>query len=60
MINSDQHRAQMLRDLYAAYIAHRKDLVGAMLAEDFTFSSPQDNHIDRTAYFERCWRTSRR
>ncbi|MBW9053707.1 nuclear transport factor 2 family protein [Rhizobium mesosinicum] len=55
MTNRDQHRAQMLRDLYAAYIAHRKEVVGAMLAEDFTFSSPQDNHIDRATYFERCW-----
>ena len=26
-----------------------------MLTEDFTFSSPRDDHIDRAAYFERCW-----
>ncbi|MBB3392580.1 ketosteroid isomerase-like protein [Rhizobium sp. BK275] len=55
MSNRDEHRARMLRDLYAAYIDHRKDIVGAMLTDDFTFSSPQDDHIDRTTYFERCW-----
>ena len=25
------------------------------LAKDFRFSSPQDDRIDRNAYFERCW-----
>jgi ketosteroid isomerase-like protein len=55
MSNRDEERARMLRDLYAAYIDHRKDIVGAMLTDDFTFSSPQDDHIDRATYFERCW-----
>jgi ketosteroid isomerase-like protein len=55
MSNRDEVRAGMLRDLYAAYIDRRKDLVGAMLSDDFTFSSPQDDHIDRATYFERCW-----
>jgi len=48
-------RQQTIRDLYAAYLDDRKDIVGAMLTEDFTFSSPRDDHIDRAAYFERCW-----
>ncbi|MBX5133914.1 nuclear transport factor 2 family protein [Rhizobium lentis] len=48
-------REQTVRDLYAAYLADRKDIAGAMLTEDFTFSSPRDDHIDRAAYFERCW-----
>ena len=25
------------------------------LAADFTFTSPFDDHIDRAAYFKRCW-----
>ncbi|EJZ20638.1 nuclear transport factor 2 family protein [Rhizobium sp. Pop5] len=48
-------REQTVRDLYAAYLDDRKDVVGAMLTEDFTFSSPRDDHIDRAVYFERCW-----
>ena len=51
----DSSRKQIVRDLYAAYLDDRKDIVGAMLTEDFTFSSPRDDHIDRAAYFERCW-----
>ena len=49
------HREQTVRNLYAAYLDGRKDIVAAMLTEDFTFSSPRDDHIDRAAYFERCW-----
>ena len=26
-----------------------------MLSDDFTFSSPRDDHIGRAAYFDRCW-----
>jgi ketosteroid isomerase-like protein len=48
-------REQSVRHLYAAYLDDRKDIVGAMLTEDFTFSSPRDDHIDRATYFERCW-----
>ncbi|MGZ2482590.1 ketosteroid isomerase-like protein [Rhizobium pisi] len=48
-------REQTVRDLYAAYLDDRKDIAGAMLTEDFTFSSPRDDHITRAVYFERCW-----
>jgi hypothetical protein len=27
----------------------------ALLADDFHFTSPYDERIDRKAYFERCW-----
>lgn len=29
-----------------------------MPPEDFTFTSPYDDHIDRASYFERCWPNS--
>ncbi|MBB4289014.1 ketosteroid isomerase-like protein [Rhizobium leguminosarum] len=48
-------RERTVRSLYAAYLDDRKNVVGAMLTEDFTFSSPRDDHIDRATYFERCW-----
>ena len=54
---NDTEREKTVRALYAAYIDGRKDIVAAMLAEDFTFSSPRDDHIDRDAYFDRCWPT---
>ncbi|EJC78452.1 hypothetical protein Rleg4DRAFT_0019 [Rhizobium leguminosarum bv. trifolii WSM2297] len=54
-MNDMRTRQQTVRDLYAAYLDDRKDKVVAMLTEDFTFSSPRDDHIDRATYFERCW-----
>jgi ketosteroid isomerase-like protein len=50
-----ESRGETVRSLYSAYLAGRKDLAGAMLTADFTFSSPRNDHIDRAAYFERCW-----
>ena len=48
-------REATVRGLFAAYLANRKDEVSDMLTEDFTFSSPRDDHIDKATYFERCW-----
>ena len=48
-------RTDIVRDLYAAYLKNQKAAVAAVLTEDFSFSSPRDDRIDRTAYFERCW-----
>lgn len=31
-----------------------------LLAENFTFTSPQDDHIDKSAYLERCFPTADR
>ncbi len=40
---------------YRAYERHDPDWVARELAEGFTFTSPFDDHIDREAYFARCW-----
>lgn len=48
-------REATVRGLFAAYLANRKDEVSDMLTEDFTFSSPRDDLIDKATYFERCW-----
>ncbi|CCM74802.1 hypothetical protein BN77_1947 [Rhizobium mesoamericanum STM3625] len=50
MAHSDSRREQIVRSLYEAYVRGRKDDACAILTEDFTFSSPRDDHIDRTAY----------
>lgn len=47
--------SETIHRLFEAYLSNRKDIVAAMLADDFTFSSPRDDHIDKNAYFERCW-----
>jgi hypothetical protein len=37
-----------------------RGLLENLVAEDFTFTSPWDDHIDRKTYFERCWPNSDR
>ena len=55
MNSLENARCDTVRRLFAAYVAQHPDLVEPMLALDFTFSSPRDDHIDRKRYFERCW-----
>jgi ketosteroid isomerase-like protein len=47
--------SDVVRRVYAAYEAGDRQVVEEMLADDFTFSSPPDPHLDRAGYFERCW-----
>lgn len=39
----------------AAFETGDRDAVERLLSPDLTFTSPVDNQIDRTTYFERCW-----
>ena len=48
-------RSQSVRDLYRAFAAGDRGSVEAILADDFTFSSPYDVGLDLEGYFERCW-----
>jgi ketosteroid isomerase-like protein len=47
--------SDVVRKLYSAYEKNDRDLAEAVVAEDFTFSSPPDPYLDRGGYFERCW-----
>jgi ketosteroid isomerase-like protein len=49
--------ADLIRKLFATFDARDRESFDALLADDFTFSSPLDDKIDKTAYFERCWPT---
>ena len=46
---------ELAKGYYRAYERHDPSHVAAELAEGFTFTSPFDDHIDRAAYFARCW-----
>ena len=41
-----------------AYVDKNRAAVDALLADDFCFTSPIDNAIDRDTYFARCWPNS--
>jgi ketosteroid isomerase-like protein len=40
---------------YRAYVNDDRAANEAVIGEDFHFTSPYDNRIDRATYFERCW-----
>lgn len=42
---------------FRAYLAQDRDAAFALYAEDFSFTSPQDDHIDKAAFFDRCFPT---
>ena len=44
-----------VRALYDAFRERRRADAEALIANDFTFTSPYDDAIDRSAYFSRCW-----
>jgi ketosteroid isomerase-like protein len=48
------------RAMYKAYADKDRAAIERLLADDFHFTSPLDNRIDRATYFERCWPNSER
>ena len=53
-----QDPAAIARASYRAYVERDRAAIEALLADDFHFTSPLDNRIDRQTYFERCWPTN--
>jgi len=51
-------KADMIRAIFAAYMSNDRRVVEDALTDDFRFTSPYDNEIDKATYFERCWRNS--
>ena len=46
------------RKSYQAYADKDRAAIESVIADDFQFTSPLDNRIDRKTYFERCWPNS--
>lgn len=47
--------AETIRACLMGFAANDRATVESLLADDFTFSSPDDPHLDRVGFFERCW-----
>jgi ketosteroid isomerase-like protein len=45
----------IIKRLFAAFRSQDRGVAEELLSEDFTFTSPYDDRIDKAAYFERCW-----
>jgi ketosteroid isomerase-like protein len=52
--------ADIVRASFDAYLAQERDTADRLIAEDFVFTSPQDDHIDKAAFLERCFPTADR
>jgi len=55
----DAESVEVARRSYLAYVDKDRTAMERLIAEDFHFTSPLDNRIDRKSYFERCWPNSR-
>lgn len=49
------HPETTVRTFYEAYQKRQRQQADALIAPDFSFTSPYDNAIDRAMYFSRCW-----
>jgi ketosteroid isomerase-like protein len=58
-MQSDSNVA-IVRAVFEAYGTKDRSALEPLIAADFHFTSPLDNRIGRTVYFERCWPNSER
>ncbi len=47
--------SDLIRKYFRCYEIQDRDAIEELLSVDFTFTSPLDDHISRTTYFEKCW-----
>jgi ketosteroid isomerase-like protein len=55
---SDRNKAEIIRALFAAYLSNDRKAVEDAFTDDFHFTSPYDDEIDKATYFVRCWRVT--
>jgi len=53
-----QDKAEIIRTLFAAYLSNDRKAVEGAFTDDFHFTSPYDDKIDKATYFVRCWRVT--
>jgi ketosteroid isomerase-like protein len=53
-----QDPGDIARAAFLAYVDKDRAAIEALIAEEFRFTSPLDNGLDRATYFKRCWPNS--
>ena len=51
---------EVVRALFASYLEQDWPTADQLVADGFVFTSPQDDHIDKAAFRERCFPTAER
>src|SRR6266508_5759160 len=54
--NMKDDAISIARKAYQAYVDKDRAAIEAVIADDFHFTSPRDNRINREVYLERCWK----
>jgi len=57
---NEERNVAVARASYNAYVTKDRSALERLIADDFHFTSPLDNRINRATYFERCWPNSER
>ena len=57
-VTAPASNAAIAQAAYRAYETKDRAALEALLADDFHFTSPLDNRLDRDTYFRRCWPNS--
>ena len=47
--------SELARQYYETFQNGTRQEMESMIADDFTFTSPRDDHIDKAEFFVRCW-----
>ncbi len=53
-------RSDTVRTMFEAYLTQDLATAESLLAPAFVFTSPQDDHIDKQAFLQRCFPTAQR
>ncbi|HWM39618.1 MAG TPA: nuclear transport factor 2 family protein [Streptomyces sp.] len=57
---TDPSNVDVVRACVESYVAQDRETAEQLIADDYVFTSPQDDHIDRAAFFDRCFPTAGR
>lgn len=47
--------AEVVRRLFQAFNEDDRDAAKALVADDYRFTTPMDNGVDKASFFARCW-----
>ena len=53
-------KVEIVRAMFDSYLKQDSRTADLLLADEFVFTSPQDDHIDKVTFFERCFPTADR
>jgi ketosteroid isomerase-like protein len=53
-------KVESARAIFESYLTQDRDAADRLLADEFVFTSPQDDHIDKAAFLARCFPTADR